>query len=247
MVLESFEGLEGSSVLISGGQIELHDTDDGINSTGTRNNDSFDGMGGFVGMGLSDANLLISGGSLVVYAQGDGIDSNGTIMVTGGDTRIYGPTSGANGALDYQTSASVSGGSFLALGASGMAMNFSLATQGALLVNMQGSSDSTITICDALGEALYTAQSPKSFGSVLLTLPSLKQGETYTLTVGNQTTEITLNSLIYGQSNGFGPGGFGPGGQMPGGQGPGGQMPGGDRPGGPFPGGDRPNGGFPDF
>ena len=62
----------------------------------------------------SSCAIVISGGYLVVDAQGDGIDSNGSLEVAGGTLLVNGPSDGANGALDYGTIASISGGTVIA-------------------------------------------------------------------------------------------------------------------------------------
>ena len=69
----------------------------------------------------SSGQITISGGYIFVNASGDGIDSNGTLSVSGGVTLVAGPTDSANGALDYETSADVSGGVLIALGKIGRA------------------------------------------------------------------------------------------------------------------------------
>lgn len=56
-------------------------------------------------------NLTISGGSLYVCAEGDGIDSNGSITMTGGTVWVSGPVSGGDGAIDFETGMTMSGGS----------------------------------------------------------------------------------------------------------------------------------------
>ena len=49
-----------------------------------------------------------------------------------------------------------------------------------------------------------------------MSTPALTQGGTYTVTMGGQSTDVTLESLIYG-SGGMGGGMGGQPGQMPGG------------------------------
>lgn len=95
--------------------------------------------------------------------------ANGNVTVSGGEIYVSGPTSDGDSALDYDGSATVTGGTVIAAGYSGMAQNFG--------------TDST-------------------------------QGSTYTITLGGQNTDVTLESLIYG-SGGMG-GGMGgqPGGNM---------------------------------
>lgn len=158
--------------------------------------------GGFPGMGGSsmenntDAYIKITGGNLTVYADGDGIDSNGSLLVTGGNTIVNGPVSDVDGALDYNGGAKVTGGSLLAIGSSGMLQTFgSASTQGYLTYKCSGSQESgtQITLTDAQGNQLYSYTAQKQFASIVLTLPDLTAGETYTLTVGDHTEEITIS------------------------------------------------------
>lgn len=86
-------------------------------------------------------------------AGGDGIDSNGDLNVSGGEIYVSGPTSDGDSTLDYDGAATVTGGTIVAAGYSGMAQNFG--------------SGST-------------------------------QGSTYTVTMGGQSTDVTLERLIYG-------------------------------------------------
>ena len=78
---------------------------------------------------------------------------------------------------------------------------------------------------------------------MLISLPELKQGSSYTLKCGGSSTDIQLDSVIYGSGTGLGMGGFG--GQRPdngsfGGERPEGSMGGFGGPGGM--GGGRPGG-----
>lgn len=186
------EGIEGNDVVVSGGCIRLRATDDGLNAAGGR-----------------DHSLLISGGILYVNADGDGIDSNGNLTVTGGEIYVSGPESSANGALDYEVSGQITGGMLVALGNSGMAMNFGeSSTQGSVLINTSNCKAGTaVSLEDGEGNVLVTYTAESGFNSVVVSCPGMVQGGTYTIHVGNEEYEVTLDSLIYG--NGFG--GFGGG------------------------------------
>ena len=70
--------------------------------------------------------ILISGGTIAITAYGDGIDANGTLEITGGYITVCGPTQGDTATLDYDVSGTISGGTFIGTGASGMAQTFSL-------------------------------------------------------------------------------------------------------------------------
>ncbi|MCD7920714.1 MAG: carbohydrate-binding domain-containing protein [Clostridiales bacterium] len=200
-----YEGLEGQTVEVSGGDIQLTATDDGINAAG--GNDASGTYGGWNRMDAfdtdSDASILISGGTLVIDAEGDGIDSNGYLTITGGTIYVYGPTYTGNGALDYGISAEITGGVFVALGVSGMAENFTSATQGAIMVTASGTEGSVVQLLDSNGNELLSVTAEKSFGCVQISTPELAQGETYTLVVDGASTEFTLSSLIYSGSSGM--------------------------------------------
>ncbi len=214
VITTSYEGIEGKDVVISGGYIDLYASDDGINAAGGRDQSGFGGMfGGGYGGGFGqggDCSVLISGGTVYVNADGDGIDSNGVLTVTGGEVYVDGPVNSANGAMDFETAGEITGGSVAALGASGMAQNFTKASgQGSILLNTGNQKAGTeISLKDADGKVLLAYTSKKAFGSVVVSCPGLVQGGTYTLSVGGSDTKITMDSLIYGDG---GMGGFGGG------------------------------------
>ena len=81
-------------------------------------------QGGPGGGGNSELYIKITGGTLTVSADGDGLDSNGGLLVTGGTTIVYGPTSDGDSALDYDGSAIVTGGTLAAIGSAGMTESF---------------------------------------------------------------------------------------------------------------------------
>ena len=78
----------------------------------------------------------VSGGTLSIHASGDGIDANGSLEITGGTITISGPAQGDTATLDYDTTATITGGTFFGTGASRMARSFSDSTQGVLFVNV---------------------------------------------------------------------------------------------------------------
>lgn len=161
--------------------------------------------------------LKISGGTLYVNADGDGLDSNGDLIVEGGITIVDGPTNSGNGALDSGSenggSIVCNGGTIIAIGASGMAESFeSDSAQCSFIKTFSGtmSAGTQITITDENGKTIFEHKSAKSFNSVVFSSPDLVLGNTYTITVGDQTETITIESISNGASSGFGiPGSFG--------------------------------------
>ncbi len=156
--------------------------------------------------------ILISGGKVNIVANGDGIDSNGALYITGGETYVSGPENSGNGALDYTTNASITGGSIIAAGASGMAMNFdNSSTQASMLVNIGESlaGGSKIILQDKDGNVIAQYQALHSYNSVLISTPEVKIGETYTVIMGDTSTEVEMTTLLYGNGSGGFFGGMG--------------------------------------
>ena len=193
-----YEGLEGQYVDISGGDITLTASDDGLNAAGGTDQSGQggrDGMFGGPGMGASsNGSITISGGTLAITAYGDGIDANGSLEITGGDIIVSGPTQGDTSTLDYDTSAVISGGTFIGTGASGMAQTFSSSEQGVIAVSTgEQSAGTQITLTDNAGNTLISYTPALSFAVVILSSPDLVQGETYVLTVGTLSGEFTAS------------------------------------------------------
>lgn len=231
-VSKSYEGLEGMTIDISGGDVSVTASDDGLNAAGGNDGSSVNGRPGQNQFAAQEGVYIrISGGKVTVNASGDGIDSNGDVTVSGGETYVSGSTGNGNAALDYNGEATVTGGVFIAAGMSGMAQNFgSRSTQGAMLVNVENQkADSKITLKDSDGKTLAAYQPPKSYNSIVVSTPDIRQGKTYTLTAGSAKVEVKMDSLLYGSGGGMG----------------GGRMPGGDFQGGDFPGGGNSPGGRP--
>lgn len=223
-ITKSYEGIEGLTITISGGEITLVSSDDGLNAAGGNDQSGFGGFGGFGGNGefggSSDCWIRITGGLLNINASGDGIDSNGMLYVDGGEIYVSGPSDNGNGALDYDSDAVITGGILVAAGASGMAQNFGTSsTQGSMLVSTGSqSAGSTITLTDSNGNELLSFQAAKAFDCVVISCSEIVQGATYTVSAGNSSTEVTMDSLIYG-SGGMGGGMNGNPGGMNGGPG----------------------------
>lgn len=243
-ITKSYEGIEASKLVISGGNIDLIASDDGLNAAGGNDGSSMSGRPGMGSFSRTSGEIIISGGYLLVNASGDGIDSNGTVTVSGGVTLVTGPTNSGNGALDYESSATVTGGVLIALGASGMATGFTSAeNQGAIFCSFSTQSAGTsLSLCDADGKVLASFTPNKAYQSAVISAPGIADGGTYTLLAGSEVantdsngytkdstctggtaiTTITMNGLLYGSGGGMGGiGGMGGHGDMGGGTRPG--------------------------
>lgn len=197
-ITESYEGLEGLHVVISGGDITLVASDDGLNAAGGTDASGGGGRDGrFGGPGStssSNGSILISGGTIAITAYGDGIDANGTLEMTGGYVTVCGPTQGDTATLDFDISGTISGGTFIGTGASGMAQTFSSSGQGVISFNAGRQSAGTrIQLTDSTGNLLITYTPALDFAVVILSSPEIVSGETYTVTVGSSTGTLTAS------------------------------------------------------
>ena len=221
-VKSSYEGLEANTIDVSAGTIDITASDDGFNAAGGNDQSGFGGMMKD-NFGSSDsAYLNISGGKITVNCEGDGLDSNGKLLVSGGEIYVSGPVNNGNGALDYGSEATITGGTIVAAGSSGMAVNFgSNSTQGSILLNYQSSSSEKIKVTDSSGNTIVEYTPAKNYSSVVVSSPKLVKGGTYKVTACGETQTVTLDSLIYGESGGMpGMGGGRMGGGMMQGQAP---------------------------
>lgn len=212
-VSKSCEGVEGDKILLTGGDIDVISSDDGFNAAGgsSGSGDNHDGFGGGPGMGGvdmdadNDAYILITGGTININANGDGIDSNGCIGITGGSVYVLGPSDNGNGAMDYGICAAITGGEIVAVGGSGMAQGFGdESTQCSALVNFDEWVDAgeTITLTDSDGKEVLSYKADKKFNSVVISTSDMKQGDNYTLTVGDQNSTFTLDDITYSEGSG---------------------------------------------
>ncbi len=203
-ITESYEGLEALNIDVKGGEFKIVASDDGLNAAGGTDSSGTtggrDGMfgggkhgmgGGFGGMSSGNGSIVISGGVLYVKASGDGIDANGILEITGGYTVVCGPTQGDTATLDYDRSATITGGTFIGTGASGMAQTFSDSEQGVVAVRVGNQAAGTkIVLKDQSGNIIIEYAPELNFAVVILSSPDIKKGETYTIAVGSQSGEF---------------------------------------------------------
>ncbi len=203
-ISESYECLEALHIDVQGGDIKLKASDDGLNAAGgtdqsgtTGGRDGMfgggpGGMGGHGGMSSnSNGSIKVSGGNLYINSSGDGMDANGTLEISGGYTVVVGPTQGDTATLDYDKSATITGGTFIGTGAQGMAQTFSDSEQGVVAISVGNQSAGTkILLKDKSGNTIIEHTPELNFAVVILSSPDIKKGETYTVTVGSESGEF---------------------------------------------------------
>lgn len=178
-VSQSTEALEGTTVHILSGSLDLTATEDGINAADASS--------------YSEASLTIDGGDISLTAGGDGLDSNGNIAIKGGSITVSGAKSDGDGAIDYEGEATITGGEVFVVGSSGMTQGFSSSsTQASILATaISGEAGATITVKDASGQTLASYTATQSFDSVLVSSSAIKEGESYTVEVNGQSITAT--------------------------------------------------------
>lgn len=214
---QSYEGIEASNVTINGGDISVKANDDGLNISGGNDNSAVGGRPGQNPFATSSGGTLkITGGTLYVDASGDGLDANGNIVVTGGTISVDGPTNSGNGALDYDTTFEINGGTFIAVGSSGMAQGVSSSSsQYSLMFNISNY-DGKITLEDSNEKEILSYSPSKEYSSIVLSNNKIKKDETYTLKIdGEEVASLKAEQInsTYGSSQGGMHGGNTPGGR----------------------------------
>jgi len=225
-VEDSYEGIEAGVITINDGEISVTSSDDGFNASTT----------------LTDPDITINGGVVYVNASGDGLDSNKNLTINGGTVYVDGPSEDMNAAIDIGTENQgifvINGGTVTAVGSSGMLENAdSSSTQQTItyVFSEKLEEGTVITVSDSSGNEVASFTLIKSASAVTYSSADLVSGETYTFTAGDQSGEITADSINTTNSTGGmgmgGHGGMGGRGMMQGqaptdGQAPtGGQMP----------------------
>ncbi len=201
-VTESYEGLESLQITISGGEIEVHSADDGINVAGGVDGSGQEAAGNRQGgqaggaMGgpggdqfatLEDAWVAISGGTTVIYADGDGFDSNGSATMTGGTLTVHGPTGDGNGAIDVNGTFVVDGGVLVAAGSAGMAETPDDTSSQAVLgiaFGSQVSAGTEVVVRAPDGTVVVTFTPAKNAATLVVSSPDLVSGTAYDVVVG---------------------------------------------------------------
>lgn len=205
-ITQSYEGIEGHIITVDGGQIDLTASDDGFNAGGDAS--------------VSMPAITINNGNIYVNAQGDGLDSNGDLIFNGGFVTVDGPTSGGDSALDVGTENGgkmlAEGGTVIAVGSASMVENFdSSSSQPSITLYTDSTRrrGTVVTVANSSGKEIISYTSKKYFSAVIITSELFEKGETYTVTVGEESYEFTIDETV--NSNKTETGGFGNTKQMP--------------------------------
>lgn len=104
-ITASYEGLEGTTVSVYSGDIDVAASDDGVNAANSELGEHSDKFA-----------INIVGGDLYIDAGSDGLDSNNDISITGGRVEVYGADAMMDAAIDYDGTFTLSGGTLFGAG-----------------------------------------------------------------------------------------------------------------------------------
>ena len=100
----------------------------------------------------------------MIHASGDGMDANGSLTISGGLVTMSARLAGDTSILDYDTTAAITGGTFIGTGASGMGQTFGDSEQAVVTLRLEEQAAGTeVSLQDSDGNVLISTVPDQSF------------------------------------------------------------------------------------
>ena len=160
------------------------------------------GMPGGMQRGAGQSNeqvyINISGGTVTVSGNADCIDSNGNLTLSGGTVYSSSPRSGITGneaVFDTDGMFSIKSGCNIVATGTSSANSAITNEQNSFYIYEaeQHQAGTRISLKNSSGTEIIGYTPEYSYQGIMITSPQLTLGETYTLTIGDSMTEITLS------------------------------------------------------
>jgi hypothetical protein len=165
------EGLEGHTVEVYGGKLDINSVDDSINAYGKGDIRPF---------------IRIYGGELSLVSEGDCLDSNGIAYIEDGDVYMFSSANDDDGAVDTIDGFTILGGNIIAVESSGIT-DADIAKSGIRKLNVTMdetcSADAPFQVKDSSGETIYIVTPEGDYKSIFVCSSKIEEGE-YTISAG---------------------------------------------------------------
>lgn len=182
------EGIESKGTLdVTDGQVLVYAYDDGINST---------------------SDLTISGGTVMTASKtNDGIDTNGNMYLKGG-TLIAVGGGNAEAGIDAEEShaLTITGGTIFGIGGR-IDAKFNNCSQAFAVTSGSVAANATVSVASSSSTLGSFTMAPVGYnnGTILVSIPGMTKGSSYTLKLGAST--MSISGITTYSSSGMGPGG----------------------------------------
>lgn len=153
---------------------------------------------GNMGRNMSDC-LVINGGNIEVYAEDDCLDSNGNLIINGGVVKATNPTGSFYGnfaVIDPDGQITIGAEATLVFAAaSGNERNLNLPQNSITVYAEQKHTDGeAIRVTDKKGIVVAEYTPGGDYSAVLIASSLLESGETYTVSIGEESHSVTISA-----------------------------------------------------
>lgn len=179
-------GIEGENIDIRGGNTRVVSKDDGIITSSEKNTES------------DSLFIRIVGGKVSIHSKNNGLNSKGDISISGGETFVESSNNDDKTAINYEGSAKITGGTFIATGNASIVKTFGdSSTQGSILMSFSKKTKENLKVLDEFGKTLAEYKPKSEYKSVIISTKDIKENKKYKLVAGEQTLNLLLDKINY--------------------------------------------------